>query len=167
MGIVCRYTVLHLLDGCFSWVQVRHEVCDVSHDGLVPCLDHDPQPVALDDAGGEEDHVPGLQDVGVALLRANGHSLALPSLLIKKENIVLKEWGISAKEIQILYHLGNNIIWATKIHANICVRTKMTLYYWYFTKAPSALFISNLLQVRFIEGSAPAIFGWYPEWFFS
>ena len=51
----------------------------MSHDGLVPCLDHDPQPVALDDAGGEEDHVPGLQDVGVALLRANGHSLALPS----------------------------------------------------------------------------------------
>ena len=51
---------------------------DAAHDGVVPCLDDDPPAVALDDAGGEECHVPGLQHRRVAPLRTQRHCLALP-----------------------------------------------------------------------------------------
>ncbi len=59
-------------------MKIWDEVSDAAHDGVVPCLDDDPPTVALDDAGGEECHVPGLQHRRVAPLRTQRHCLALP-----------------------------------------------------------------------------------------
>jgi len=59
-------------------VKIGDEMSYVAHDGVVPSLEDDASSVALDDAGGEEGHVPGLQHCRISPLRVQRHSLTFP-----------------------------------------------------------------------------------------